>query len=206
MPDLPSAPLLRTPADAAPGAGGLEDGAWVFWAVLLLPTLALLVGVSVRRAGRDELVLVVRRGWVARSGATGFVARVPGLERFVTVPTNRQVLPLVVRARTRDAVEILALADLTLAVEAVPVQTPYDDPAAAAVRVAEAVVAEAIGDFAAVMLVDKLGDLEGVLPDAITRRLQPGSVATVLTVTEVEAQLTPRLARTLQRPDASAGP
>ena len=60
-------PLLRAPADAAPGAGGLQDGAWVFWAVLLLPTLALLVGVSVRRVGRDELVL--------SSGAGGWPGR-----------------------------------------------------------------------------------------------------------------------------------
>ena len=174
MPALPSAPALRIPADAALGAGGPQEGDWVFWAVLLLPTLALLVGVSVRRVGRDELVLVVRRGRVARSGATGFVARVPGLERFVAVPTHRQVLPLVVRALTRDGVEIVALADLVLAVESVPDQTPYDDPATSAVRVAEEVVAEAIGGFAAVTLVSTLGDLEGVLPDAITRRLPPG--------------------------------
>ena len=200
MPALPSAPALRIPADAALGAGGPQEGDWVFWAVLLLPTLALLVGVSVRRVGRDELVLVVRRGRVARSGATGFVARVPGLERFVVVPTHRQVLPLVVRALTRDGVEIVALADLVLAVESVPDQTPYDDPATSAVRVAEEVVAEAIGGFAAVTLVSTLGDLEGVLPDAITRRLPPGTVATGLAVTEVEAQLTPRLARSLQRP------
>jgi len=191
---------------AAAEAGGFENGAWVFWAVLLLPSLALLVGISVRRVGRDELVLVVRRGRVARSSPTGFVARVPGLERFVTVPTNRQVLPLVVRTRTRDAVEILALADLTLAVDAVPDQSPNDDPAAAAIRVAEEVVAEAVGGFAAVTLVACLGDLEGVLPDAITRRLPAGSVATGLTVTEIEAQLTPGLARSLQRPDTSAGP
>ena len=201
MPALPSAPALRRWESAALGLGGAQDGAWVFWAVLLLPTLALLVGVSVRRVGRDELVLVVRRGRVVRSRATGFVARAPGLERFVAVPTHRQLLPLVVRARTRDGVEIVALADLTLAVDAVPDRTPYDDPAAAAVREAEAVVAEAIGGFAAVTLVATLGDLEACLPDAITRRLPPGSVATGLAVTEVEAQLTPRLARSLREPD-----
>lgn len=175
-------------------------GDWVFWAVLLLPSLALLTGASVRRVGRDELVLVVRRGRVARSGVTGFVTRVPGLERFVAVPTHRQVLPLVVRAPTRDGVEIVALADLVLAVESVPDHTPYDDPATSAVRVAEEVVAEAIGGFAAVTLVSTIGDLEAVLPDAVTRRLPPGSVATGLVVTEIEAQLTPRLARSLQQP------
>ena len=67
-------------------------------------------------------------------------------------------------------------------------------------------VAEAIGGFAAVTLVSTLGDLEGVLPDAITRRLPPGTVATGLVVTEIEAQLTPRLARSLQRPDRGDAP
>ena len=159
MPALPSAPALRNPADAALGAGGPQEADWVFWAVLLLPSLALLVGVSVRRVGRDELVLVVRRGRVARSGVTGFVARVPGLERFVAVPTHRQVLPLVVRAPTRDGVEVVALVDLVLAVESVPDHTPYDDPATAVARVAEEVVAEAVGGFAAVTLVATLADL-----------------------------------------------
>ncbi|MGA9749433.1 MAG: hypothetical protein WBQ50_18435 [Nocardioides sp.] len=172
----------------------------VFWAVLVLPTLALLVAISVRRVSRDELVLVVRRGRVVRSGATGWLARLPGLERFVAVSTHRQVLPLVVRGRTRDGVNILALADLTLAVQGVPDLVEYDDPATAAVLVAEDVVAEAFGGLAAVTLVDNLGDLEGCLPAAITRRLVPGSVATGLAVTEIEAQLTPRLARDL-RPD-----
>ena len=172
----------------------------VFWAVLLLPTLALLVAVSVRRVGPDELVLVVRRGRVARSRTTGWLARLPGLERFVAVSTHRQLLPLVVRGRTRDGVDILALADLTLAVEGVPDLVEYADPATAAVHVAEDVVAEVFGGFAAVTLVDNLGDLEGCLPAAITRRLASGSVATGLTVTEIEAQLTPRLARGL-RPD-----
>ena len=196
MPALPAVVPLE--------AVGPEDATWVFWAVVLLPSLALLVGVSVRRVGRDELVLVVRRGQVARSGAAGFVARIPGLERFVAVPTHRQVLPLVVRAPTRDDVEVVALADLTLAVGAVPDHTPYDDPAGVAVRVAEQVLAEAIGGFAAVTLVSTLGDLEAVLPDAITRRLPQGSVATGLVVTEIEAQLTPRLARSLRRPDRTA--
>jgi hypothetical protein len=197
MPVLPPAPALRTPTDAALGAGGPEDGTWVFWAVILLPSLALLVGVSVRRVGRDELVLVVRRGKVARSRAAGVATRLPGLERFVRVPTHRQVLPLVVRGRTRDGIEVLALVDLTLAVEGVPDGTPYVDPAVTAAGVAEDVLAEAVGGFAVDTLVAALGDLEAGLPDVITRKLTSGSRATGLLVTEVEAQLTPRLARSL---------
>ena len=119
MPALRPAPALRIPTDAALGAGS-QEGDWVFWAVLLLPSLRPAGRVWVRGVGRDELVLVVRRGRVARSGVTGFVARVLGLERFVVVPTHRQVLPLLVRAPTRDGVEIVALADLVLAVDRSP--------------------------------------------------------------------------------------
>ena len=204
MPLLPPGPALRSPTDAALGAGGPEDGAWVFWAVLLLPSLALLVGVSVRRVGRDELVLVVRRGKVARSRAAGVATRLPGLERFVRVPTHRQVLPLVVRARTRDGIEVLALADLTLAVTDVPAGAPYVEPAAAAARVAEGVLAEAVTGFSVDTLVGALGDLEAGLPDVITRKLTSGSRVTGLQVTEIEAQLTPRLARSLGEIDHEA--
>lgn len=184
-------PLL--PTDSSPAGS-----AWVFWAVLLLPTLALLVASSLRRVGSDELVLVVRRGRVVRSGVTGWLARLPGLERFVAVPTHRQVLPLVVRGRTRDGVEILALADLTLAVEGVPDCAAYNDPAAAAVRVAERVMAKALGGVEVGTLVDGVDDLEDCLPTAITRHLMPGSVASNIAVTEIEARLTSRLARELR--------
>ena len=183
------------PFDTSP-----DGGAWVFWAVLLLPALALLVAASVRRVGHEQLVLVVRRGQVVRSAATGWVTRLPGLERFVAVPTHPQLLPLVVRSRTRDGIEILALADLTLAVDRVPRSTVYADPATAAVLVAERVVAEALADHEAATLLDHLADLESRLPAAITRLLPPGSTVTDVAVTEVEAQLTPRLARDL-RPD-----
>ena len=181
------------------------EGSRVFWALLLLLLmLSLLVGVSVRRVGRDELVLVVRRGRVSRSGAAGWLARVPGLERFVAVPTHSQVVPLVVRGRTSDGVEVLALADLTLAVERVPDLVTYDDPTVVAARVAERVVADAFGDLAAVTLLDNLPGLEDRLPAAITRRLMPGSLVSDLVVTKVEAQLTPQLARGL-RPEGGTG-
>ena len=78
----------------------------------------------------------------------------------------------------------------------------YADPATTAVRVAEQVVAEALRDLATATLLDHLPDLEARLPAAITRRLVEGSVATGLALTEIETQLTPRLARNL-RPDAA---
>jgi hypothetical protein len=171
--------------------GGPEDGTWVVWAVLLLPSLALLVGVAVHRAGRDELVLVVRRGTVVRSRAAGVAVRLPGLEHFVRVPAHRQVLALVVRGSTRDGVEVVVLADLVVQVEAVPAGTPYADPVEAAADVAEDVLAEAVGSLGVDALVGALADLEAGLPDGVSGRLAPGSRATGLQVTGVEARLTP---------------
>jgi hypothetical protein len=191
MPVLPPGPALRTPTDAALGPGGPEDGTWVVWAVLLLPSLALLVGVSVRRAGRDELVLVVRRGTVVRSRAAGVAVRLPGLERFARVPAHRQVLALVARGSTRDGVEVVVLADLVVQVEAVPAGTRYADPAEAAADVAEDVLAEAVGSLGVDALVAALADLEAGLPHVVSGRLAPGSRATGLQVTGVEARLTP---------------
>ena len=67
------------------------------------------------------MVLVVRRGQVIRSASTGWLARVPGPERFVAVPTHRQVLPL---PRTRDSVEIVVLANLVLWSRGCPTPRP----------------------------------------------------------------------------------
>jgi hypothetical protein len=205
-PQPPVPVALRPPTDAALPGTGPEEGTWLVWAIILLPTAALLIGLSVRRVGRDELVLVVRRGRVVRSRGAGLAWRVPGAEHFVVVPTARQVVPLVGRGVTRDDVDVLVLAGLVLAVHRVPAGTAYDDPAVAAARVAEAVLAEAVRGFSAESLVGALGDLEACLPDAITRRLPDGSVADRLVVTEIEAQLTPRLARVLNRADPSGPP
>lgn len=191
-PALKTAGMPLLPTDALPA-----PGAWVLGGVLV-SMVALVLGSSLRRPGPGELLLVVRRGRVARSGRTGWLARVPGLERFVVVPSHRQVLPLVARARSRDDVEIVVLADLTVAVEEVPDFTVYDDPAAVAVRAAEDALVDAVGDVTAATLVDHLVDLEGRLPGRISPRLLPGSVATGLAVTEVQAQLTSRLARELR--------
>lgn len=143
-----------------------HEGEWVLWTVLLVPTFLLLLGASVRRVRRDEMVLVVR-------------------------------------SRTRDSVEIVVLANLVLSVEGVPDSSAYDDPVAAAVRVAEHVVAEALRGFVAVTLMEDLPDLQSRLPAEITRRLVPGLVATDLVVTAVEAKLTPRLARELGADDST---
>jgi hypothetical protein len=163
--------------------------AWVVWLVILGPGLLFVTLTCVRRVGPGELVLVVRQDRVVRARRSGFVARWPVLEQLEVLPTGPQVLPLVVRSRTRDGVDVVALADLTLEVRRVqPGQdfVPTDD----VVRVAEETVGTALGRLAVGTLVDDLEALQGRWPEQVNRALPAGTVATALAVTEVEARLT----------------
>src|SRR6478735_9745807 len=163
--------------------------AWVVWLVIVAPGLLLAAVTCVRRVGPGELVLVVRRGEVVRVRRTGLVVRWPVLERFEPVPTGPRVLPLVVRSRTSDGVDVVALADLTVQVRDVEPGTAYVPPAQAA-RLAEDTVARAVEQLEVESLVDDLEALETRWPGRLTRLLPVGTAATALAVTEVEARLT----------------
>ena len=163
--------------------------AWVVWLVIVGPALLFLTLTSVRRVAPGELVLVVRRGEVVRVRRSGLAARWPWLERFEPVPTERRVVPLVVRSRTSDGVDVVALADLTVQVRDVEPRTAYT-PVAQAARLAEETVARAVEQVEVESLVGRLEVLEDRWPGELTRRLPPGTEATALAVTEVEARLT----------------
>ena len=167
--------------------------AWVVWLVLVGPGLLFVTLTCVRRVAPRELVLVVRRGRVVRSRRTGLVARWPGLERFEPVPTGPRVLPLVIRARTKDGVDVVALADLVLEVQEVETGGPFS-PTTQAVRVAEETLAAAVERIEVRALVDELDAMEDHWPAMVTRQLPVGTRAAGLAVTELEAQLTPRVA------------
>lgn len=163
--------------------------AWVVWLVIVGPGLLFVTFACVRRVGPGELVLVVRQGRVVRARRSGFLARWPGLEQFEPLPTGPQVLPLVVRSRTRDGVDVVALADLTLEVRRVQ---PGEDfvPTDDVVRVAEETVGTALERLEVGTLVDDLEALQDRWPEQVSRLLPAGTVATAVAVTEVEARLT----------------
>ena len=163
--------------------------AWVVWLVIVGPGLLFATLTCVRRVAPGELVLVVRQGEVVRVRRNGFVARWPGLERFETVTTDPRVVPLVIRSRTSDGVDVVALADLTVQVRDVEPGTAYVPPAQAA-RLAEDTVARAVEQLEVESLVDDLEALEDRWPGQVTRQLPVGTEATSLAVTEVEARLT----------------
>ena len=89
-----------------------SGAAWVVWLVIVGPGLLFATLTCLRRVAPGELVLVVRQGEVVRVRRNGFVARWPGRERFETVTTEPRVVPLVIRSRTSDGVDVVALADL----------------------------------------------------------------------------------------------
>jgi regulator of protease activity HflC (stomatin/prohibitin superfamily) len=163
--------------------------AWVVWLVIVGPALLFVTLTCVRRVAPGEVVLVVRQDRVVRSRRNGLVARWPGVGRFEAVPTGPRTLPLVVRSRTSDGVDVTALADLTMQVHDVAAGTAYV-PTAEVVRLAEDAVADAVEQLEVGSLVDDLDALGPQWPDELTRRLPAGTLATALTVTEVEARLT----------------
>jgi hypothetical protein len=164
--------------------------AWLVWLVIVGPSLLFTTLVCVRRVGPGELVLVVRQGTVVRSRRDGFLARWPVVEHFEPLPTGPRVLPLVVRSRTSDGVDVVALADLVLEVHDVAPGSAYV-PTVDAVHTAEETVGAAIEDLDVCSLVDDLEGLEARWPAQVTRQLPAGTRAAALTVTEVEARLTP---------------
>jgi regulator of protease activity HflC (stomatin/prohibitin superfamily) len=162
--------------------------AWVVWLVIVGPGLLFATVACVRRVGPGELVVVLRQGQVVRARRDGFVGRVPGLEQFETVPVGPRVLPLVIRSRTADGVDVVAMADLTLEVHGVETGAEHV-PTADVVRVAEEAVEAAVAQVEVCSLVDDLADLEATWPAEVGRRLPVGTEVAALAVTEVEARL-----------------
>lgn len=166
---------------------------WVAWLVIVGPGLLLVTILCVRRVGPGELVLVVRHGVVVRTRRTGVVTRWPTLERFELVSTDTGVVPLVIRSRTCDGVDVVALAELTVQVRDVEPGAPWV-PAAEVALIAEETLSTKIGELEVRSLVDEIEALEHSALERVTRRTPAGTTAAALAITEVEARLTPRIA------------
>ena len=95
---------------------------------------------------------------------------------------------------------VIALADLTLEVRGVEAGSAYVPPADV-VRLAEETVGTALQRLEVRTLVDDLDALQVRWTDRVSRQLPTGTVATALAVTELEAQLTPRVADVVDQRD-----
>jgi hypothetical protein len=83
--------------------------------------------------------------------------------------------------------------------------SPFVSPADV-IRLAEDTVGEAVAQVEVRSLVEDLDELEAQWPERVTRLLPAGTVAASLELSEVEAQLTPRVAEVVvDDPDARAG-
>jgi regulator of protease activity HflC (stomatin/prohibitin superfamily) len=167
--------------------------AWVVWLVIVGPGLLFVTLACVRRVGTGEMLLVLRHGMVVRSQRTGFVTRWPGVERFEPVSAEPQVVPLVIRSRTCDGVDVVALADLTVQVRDVEVGTLWV-PTSELSCIAEDSVGTEVRRLKVRALVNDLDALQDRWRHRITRQLPTGTTTLALAVTEVEVQLTPRVA------------
>ncbi len=168
-----------------------SGAAWVAWLVIVVPGLLFATLMCVRHVGPGELVLVVRHDRVIRSRRSGFVARWPVVEQFEPVPTGSQVLPLVVRSRTSEGVDVVALADLVLEVRDVAPGTAYV-PVTVVARTVEEAYGAVIEGLEVPSLVE---ELEAVAPEVLAqvgRTLPDGTSASAVEVTRVEALLSPR--------------
>jgi regulator of protease activity HflC (stomatin/prohibitin superfamily) len=174
-------------------AVGPTGVAWVVWLVIVGPGLLFVTLACVRRVGTAKMLLVLRHGMVVRSHRTGFVTRWPGVERFEPVSTEPHVVPLVIRSRTCDGVDVVALADLTVQVRDVEVGTLWG-PTSDLARIAEDSIGTEIRRLEVRSLVNDLDALQDRWRHQITRQLPTGTTALTLAVTEVDAQLTPRVA------------
>ena len=164
---------------------------WVVWLVIAGPGLLFMALACVRRAAPGRLVVVVRHGVVVRSRHRGLVARWPVVEHFETLPTGPQVLPLVVRSRTSDGVDVVALADLVLEVRTAAPGTAYV-PASGLARTVEEALGAAIEDLEVAALVDELEVVAPAVLARVGRGLPEGTRARLVEVTRVEALLSPR--------------
>lgn len=164
---------------------------WVAWLVIVGSGLLFVILVCVRRVGPGELVLVVRHGMVVRSRRSGLLTRWPVVERFEPLPTGPQVLPLVVRSRTSDGVDVVALADLVLEVFAVARGTAYV-PVSHVARTAEETFGAAIEELEVSSLVEELEAIAPLVLAQVGRTLPDGTRATAVEVKRVEALLAPR--------------
>ncbi|WP_328997738.1 hypothetical protein OHA18_25120 [Kribbella sp. NBC_00709] len=108
--------LMFTPALASPAAHS--------WAILGgLATLAAGAAVEPRRVPRDQWLVVLRSGRVARVATTGTTIRLPLLERYVWLPRAPICHPFVVTARTSEGIDVRLSGEIAIQIV---------DPAAAA--------------------------------------------------------------------------
>lgn len=166
--------------------------AWVAWLVIVGPSLLFVTILCVRRVRAGEMVLVVRHGVVVRLRRRGFATRWPGVERFESVSTDTLVVPLVIRSRTCDGVDVVALADLTVRVRDVEAGAPWVSTAHVA-RIAEDTLGAEVRQLEVRSLIDDLDAIQHKALDRVTRQLPTGTTAAAVAVTEVEARLTPRI-------------
>lgn len=120
---------------------------------LLLAAAGVLVGcwaaACVRRVPAGQWLAVVRRGVVRRAQTSGFVWRLPLVERFVRDLSEPHDLPVAVRATTSDGIPVVVLLEASVSIPPPSRGTRYADPWPVAEVAAEETVARVVTEWSA---------------------------------------------------------
>lgn len=105
--------------------------------------------VAVRRVEPGEVTVVTRGGVVRRLSGPGLAWRLPVVESFEVVRDGPQVLPVGVRATTRDGVAVLVLLEATVSFPQPAPGTTYADPWPGAEVAMEGALATSVSSWTA---------------------------------------------------------
>jgi regulator of protease activity HflC (stomatin/prohibitin superfamily) len=122
------------------------------WVLLAVPLLGLAVVGLLRWVAPGELLVVCRRGVVARLHGPGPAWRLPWVEHTAAHPEELTGTPLAVRARTRDGRRVFLGLEADLRTLPPVLGEPYVAPA----DTAEEVVARVVADTVATIEVHEL--------------------------------------------------
>ena len=155
--------------------------------------IALVAASLLRRAGRDQCLVVTRRRRIVRIASESTTVAIPGFHEVLEWPMGPTEIAIVVRTRTLDGQEVRVLATVTVVVDPPRVGTPYVDPRGVLHSALERKVADVVHDQTAECLTDERGGLVGAVLGLRLDALAglAGGVVTDVVIDEVDLLLHP---------------
>ena len=159
--------------------------------VLVIAAVAagLVVASLLRRARRDECLVVTRHRRIVRIASDTMTMAVPGFHEVLDWPTGQVELAIVVRTRTRDGQDVRVLATFSVDVDPPRVGAAYIDPRAVLHTALERRVGDAVRARPAAWLTGPDG-LESAIGGTRIDGLAAG-VVTEVVIDEVDLLLHP---------------
>lgn len=151
---------------------------------------ALVVASLIRRAGREECLVVTRHRRILRTASGSTTVAVPGFHEVLEWPTGQLEVAVVVRSRTLDEQDVRVLATAAVEIDPPRIGDAYVDPHAVLYSALERRIAEAVRARPAEWLTDDQAGLRSALVGVRVDGLVRGVVADVV-IDEVDLLLHP---------------